>query len=135
MPVRRVVYGRAKKKLKPPSSSLPPISTKPRLRALLHRMQAASLRPVLILRAAPRLRIQKIAVTRRASAQGKHRVLVVEMIDHPHLEQALGDEFGVDIFRLECVHHAETHEIAQLHVQWHRAAVGCTGIAHAGAVT
>ncbi|MPM43603.1 hypothetical protein SDC9_90280 [bioreactor metagenome] len=59
---------------------------------------------------------------------------MVEVVDHAHLQQPLGDLLGLHVLGLEGIHHAQAHQVGQFHFQRHGAAVGRAGVAHAGAI-
>lgn len=103
-------------------------------RALLLRMQPAGLRPHVVHRAAPRGRVQEMAIPARPPRHREHHVLVVEMVDQARLLQALRDVPRLLVLRLERIHQPEPHQIGQLHLERHRAAVGRAGGAQARAV-
>ena len=112
----------------------PPIRAVPRLGALLLRMQAASLRPLVVHRAQPRLGVEKVAIPTAPPRHGEDHVLVVEVVNQPRLLQPLGNVPGLLVLSLERIHQAQPHQVCQLHLQRHGAAIGRAGLAQARAI-
>lgn len=106
----------------------------PWLGALLLRVQPAGLGPLVIHRAQPRLGVQKVAVPTRPARHREDRVLVVEVVDQLRFLQPLGNVADFFMLRLERVHQLQPHQVRELHLQRHRAAVGRAGVAQACAV-
>lgn len=97
-------------------------------------MQAAGLGPLLVDRAATCLRIEEVAVPAGAPRHREDVVLGVVVVDQPHLHQPLGDELGLHVVHLERVHQPQPHQVGQLHLQRHGAAVGRAAVAQSGLV-
>ena len=98
-------------------------------------MQTAGVGPLVIHRAAARLGIQKLAVTAGATGQAEDAVLEVEMFNQPGLGQALGDLFRVFVLGFKRVHPFEAHQVGQLNLDRHGAAIGGAGVAQAIFIT
>jgi hypothetical protein len=95
---------------------------------------AARLGPLRVNGAAPRLGIEQRTIPVGATRQREQLVLVAEMVDHPLLEQALGDLLGRLVFRLERIDASEPNQIGQANLHGHRAAIGHTAVTHARTV-
>ena len=106
------------------------VGAKTGLGALLG-VQSAGFWAFVIHRAAACIFVQKIAVTTRATRHGEDLVLGVEVVDHAHLQQAFGNQLGLDVFHFKRVHQFQSHQIRQTHFQRHGAAIGSAAIAHA----
>ena len=98
------------------------------------RMQAASIGPVFVDRAAAGFGVQKLAVTTGPARQTEDAVLEVEVLDHAGLGQAFGNLLGVFVLRLKGIDQPQPHQINQLDLHRHGAAIGRTGVAQPGPV-
>eukprot|EP01038_Epipyxis_sp_PR26KG_P000895 gene895-1254_t len=94
----------------PPLQIPRPISAVTRLGALLLRVQAAGLGPLVIHRAQPRLGVEKIAVPTGPPRHREDRVLVVEVVNQPRLLQPLGNVADFFMLGLERVHQFQPHQ-------------------------
>jgi len=99
------------------------------------RMQAAGVGAQLIHRAAPGDSIQKLAIATGTPRQREDAVLEIEVLDQPGFAQSLGDLLGLIVLGLERVHQLQAHQIWQLDLDRHGAAIGRTGVAQARLVT
>jgi hypothetical protein len=61
-------------------------------------------------------------------------VLEIEMLDHAHFLQALGNLFGRFVLGFKRVHQLEAHQVGQFDLHGHGAAVGRTAAAQAVAI-
>lgn len=118
----------------PPLQIPRPIGAVTRLGALLLRVQAAGLGPLVIHRAQPRLGVEKVAVPTGPPRHREDRVLVVEVVNQPRLLQPLGNVADFFMLGLERVHQFQPHQVRQLYLQRHRAAVGRAAVAQTCAV-
>ena len=109
------------------------VGTIPRFRAFF-RVQAAGFRPFVVDRAQTGFRVEKIAIPAGSARHGENIVLGVVVVDQLGFEQALGNQLGLDVLHLERVHQLQAHQISQLHLQRHGAAVGRASLAQTGAV-
>ena len=98
-------------------------------------VQAAGVGPLVVHRAAAGLGIEKLAVATGAAGQAEDAVLEVEVLDQPGFAQAFGDLLGVFVLGLKRVNQLQPHQIGQLDLDRHGAAVGRTGVAQAVFVT
>ena len=97
-------------------------------------MQATSVRPQRVHRAAAGARIQKLAITTGAPSQREDAVFEVEVLNQPGFAQALGDLLGLFVFGLEGIDQLQAHQIWQFDFNGHGAAVGGAGVTQAVAV-
>ena len=111
-----------------------PVGTVTGARALLLWVQPAGVGSLLVHRAPPRFRVEQMAVTIRPTRQREQCVLVVEVVNQPRLLQPSGDEAQLLMLCLERVHQPQPHQIGELYLQWHGAAVGRAGVAQARTV-
>lgn len=75
-----------------------------------------------------------MAVAARTPGDGEDGVLVVVVVDKPDFLQAFGDQPRLFMFGLKGVHHAQPHQIGQLDLQRHGAAIGLTAVTQPGFV-
>lgn len=99
----------------------------------LLRVIAAGVRTVFIDRALPCLGVQKAAVAIGPTCQREKTVAEIEVLDHAHFLQALGQLFRVG-FQVELVNHVHAHQITRADFCRHGAANGLAGVAQAVAV-
>ena len=93
------------------------------------RVQAARRGPLLVHRTAAGFGVQELAVTTGPARQAENAVLVVEMVDQTRFGQAFGNLLGVFVLGLKRVHQLQPHQVGQLHLDRHGAAIGGAGVA------
>lgn len=99
------------------------------------RVQATGVGSLVIDRAAPCLGIQKLAVPTGTTRQTEDAVLEIEVINQPGLGQALGDLLGLFMLGFKRIDQFQTHQIGQLDLHRHGAAIGGTTVTQAVFVT
>jgi hypothetical protein len=98
-------------------------------------MQTAGVGPFFVHRAAAGFGVQKLAVATGSARQAEDAVFEIEVIDQAGFGQALGNLFGVFVLGLKRVHQFQAHQIDQLDLHRHGAAIGRTGVTKAVFVT
>jgi hypothetical protein len=91
-------------------------------------VQAAGVGAVGVDRAAARALVQELTIAVGAAA---HRELLGfggVALHHLGFVQAQADGLGVEVLRFKSVHQPQAHEVAELDLEWHGAAVGLAGV-------
>lgn len=92
-------------------------------------MQAAGAGPLCVHCATTGLCIQKLTIPIRTARQGEDAVLEVEMRNLARLAEALGDFLRLFVLGLKGIDQLQTHQIRQLDLHRHGAAVGRAAVA------
>lgn len=97
-------------------------------------MLSAGTGPDVIDRAISADGVKVLAIAAGSARQRENAVLEVKVLNESSLAQALGNLLGLFVFSFKGVNQFESNEVSHFDLDWHGAAVGCTGVAHANFV-